>query len=146
MSFDLAFERSRPEARRRGLSLVARHLTWTLLAAGALAPARQPDPAWISGIYDASDADDVVTLVTDATGVTSSRGTHQVDARLEGAVPCKTTRCVPSHAVFQYAIRGPPIAPAQSHGDTHRASVLRRFFQTQIGDGAPVRTQGRWAC
>ena len=127
MSLDLSFERCRPEARRRGLSLVARRLTWVLLGAAALAPASQPDPAWIPGIYDACDADDVVALVTDATGVTASRGTHEVDARLAGAVPCKTTRCLSSHAVSQHAIRGPPIAPGGFRVGTRTgAPCLRR--------------------
>ena len=33
-----------------------------------LAYASQPDPAWIRGIYDDADADDVVVLVMSATG------------------------------------------------------------------------------
>jgi hypothetical protein len=42
-----------------------------VLVLGTLAPlahASAPDPSWISGIYDGADYDDVVALVTFATG------------------------------------------------------------------------------
>ena len=46
-------------------------LALLVLVLGTLAPlahASAPDPSWISGIYDGADYDDVVVLVTCATG------------------------------------------------------------------------------
>jgi hypothetical protein len=46
-------------------------LAFLVLVLGTLAPlahASAPDPSWISGIYDGADYDDVVALITLATG------------------------------------------------------------------------------
>jgi len=43
-------------------------LALVLAALPALAHATPPDPSWIPGLYDDADDDDVIVLVTSATG------------------------------------------------------------------------------
>jgi membrane protease YdiL (CAAX protease family) len=55
----------------RGL-LITAALLLLLLVAGLtpLAYASPPDPAWIEGIYDDADSDDVIVMITSAAAVT----------------------------------------------------------------------------
>jgi len=121
---------TRPEVRGRGLSLLAGHLAWILLVAVALAHANPPDPSWIPGICDGRDADDVVVMVTDATGVTISRGTHRVDRVLAGSVPGSATRGTSTLSMLRHPIRGPPVLtePEVAHRPARRPDLWARIL------------------
>src|SRR5690348_14791046 len=78
-----AWSSGQPTSWQKGLSLLQRlitkALTGVLLVLVPLAYASPPDPTWIPGLYDDADYDDVVGLVTDGTGVSSSDAPARVE-------------------------------------------------------------------
>jgi hypothetical protein len=86
-----------------------------LLAVGGLTPlayASPPDPAWIRGIYDDADYDDVVDLVTSAVAATAP--VLLVDLRqippLGGPAPQLADDPVPTCSLSWLQSRAPPTA------------------------------------
>jgi hypothetical protein len=86
-----------------------------LLAVGGLMPlayASPPDPAWIRGIYDDADYDDVVDLVTSALAATAP--VLLVDLRqtppLVGPAPQLADDPVPTCSLSSLQSRAPPAA------------------------------------
>jgi len=86
-----------------------------LLAVGGLTPlayASPPDPAWIRGIYDDADYDDVVDLVTSALAATAP--VLLVDLRqtppLVGPAPQLADDPVPTCSLSSLQSRAPPAA------------------------------------
>jgi hypothetical protein len=86
-----------------------------LLAIGGLTPlayASPPDPAWIRGIYDDADYDDVVDLVTSAAAATAP--VLLVDLRqipsLVGPAPQLADDPVPTYSLSSLQSRAPPAA------------------------------------
>jgi hypothetical protein len=86
-----------------------------LLAVGGLTPlayASPPDPAWIRGIYDGADYDDVVDLVTSAAAATSP--VLLVDRRqappVVGPAPQLRDDPVPTCPLSSLQSRAPPAA------------------------------------
>lgn len=92
MALDLSVPPSQRQRSRSGPSLARRW--WIVLVAmvlaliPVLAAASPPDPAWIGGIYDAADGDEIVTLIGDQAS---------------------------SHVVAGYAIRQPLPLPQALH-------------------------------
>jgi hypothetical protein len=88
-------------------------LALLVLVLGTLAPlahASAPDPSWISGIYDGADYDDVVALITSATGAVSPLRVAHLEPMLQviGSLlplPERTTVSLPAAA---FRPRGPP--------------------------------------
>jgi hypothetical protein len=77
----------------------------------ALAYASPPDPSWISGIYDDADYDDVVTLVTSATGHVAPAAPAD-DGRLGSPaehVPPLIENVEVTPSLFSSAPRAPPV-------------------------------------
>src|SRR5262245_9886335 len=103
---------SRSEGRWRGRRLVGECVGALLIVSVALAYASPPDPSWISGIYDAADYDDVVGMVTDATGANDSQATQQMGEDLEGPIPGAAARRFGNPAADRWTIRGPPTPDA----------------------------------
>lgn len=107
----------RAEGRWRGRWLIAGCLSSVLVLSVALACASPPDPSWIPGFYDDRDYDDVVGMVTDATGVMDSQVTHGMNRIPAGPVPGAATGSVPTLTVHRDTIRGPPIETRDASGD-----------------------------
>ena len=75
-----------------------------------LAHASAPDPSWIAGIYDGADYDDIVVLVTGATGSISPLRVADLEPILQAVGrlaprPESTTASLPAAA---FPPRGPP--------------------------------------
>jgi hypothetical protein len=68
-------------------SVAALVLVAVLLTLTALADASPPDPAWISGLYDDNDFDDVVGFVTSSASLVDDVTTR--DLRLPGILGAK---------------------------------------------------------
>jgi len=84
-----------------------------VLALGMLAPlahASAPDPSWIAGIYDAADYDDIVVLVTGATGALSPLQAADLDPFLQavGQLAPRPDDTAASCPVSAFLPRGPP--------------------------------------
>jgi hypothetical protein len=84
-----------------------------VLVLGTLAPlahASAPDPSWISGIYDGADYDDVVALVTFATGAVSPLRVADLEPTLQviGSLPQLPERASISLSAAAFRPRGPP--------------------------------------
>jgi len=98
----------------RGQSMLTQVLLVGLLLAIAGLPvlgyASPPDPAWIPGIYDGADYDDVVVLVTFATGTVSAApiGDLQPIFQAIGAVLPFPEREISSLSASAVLPRGPP--------------------------------------
>jgi len=89
--------------------LVAECLSAIIFVSVALAYASPPDPSWISGIYDDRDDDDVVIMVTDATGVNNPQASEAPGPVLAGFVLDAATSRLPHPPARRQTIRGPPI-------------------------------------
>ena len=78
----------------------------------ALAYASPPDPAWIEGIYDDGDSDDVIVMIT--SGVAAIAPVLLVDLRqtppLLGPAPQLAGRPVPTCSLSPLQSRAPPAA------------------------------------
>jgi hypothetical protein len=88
-------------------------LALLVLVLGTLAPlahASAPDPSWISGIYDGADYDDVVVLVTCATGAISPLRIADLEPMLQmiGSLTQLPERAPVSRSVAAFLPRGPP--------------------------------------
>jgi hypothetical protein len=88
-------------------------LALLVLVLGTLAPlahASAPDPSWISGIYDGADYDDVVVLVTCATGAVSPLRIADLEPMLQviGSLPQLPERATVSRSAGAFRPRGPP--------------------------------------
>jgi Na+-transporting NADH:ubiquinone oxidoreductase subunit NqrD len=84
-----------------------------VLVLGTLAPlahASAPDPSWISGIYDGADYDDVVVLITFATGVVSPLRLADLEPMLQvvGSLAQLPERAPVSLSAAAFRPRGPP--------------------------------------
>ena len=97
-----------------------------------LAYASPPDPTWIPGLYDNADYDDVVGLVTDQTGVSSS---SQAPMRIEhgpvARVPLPELDPGPHRVLDAPKGRGPPVdarhaSCAVQPKTHHRAEAVSR--------------------
>jgi|SRR5580765_7663282 len=75
-----------------------------------LAHASSPDPSWISGIYDGGDYDDVVVLVTLATGTVSPPRAADLEPILHaiGRLARLPERTIVSLSAAAFPPRGPP--------------------------------------
>lgn len=76
-----------------------------------LAYASPPDPAWIQGVYDAADYDDVVVLITSGAGVAELFLVMDLRPvpRLGGCAPQLDDRLVPRLVFWALRPRAPPI-------------------------------------
>jgi len=88
-------------------------LALLVLVLGTLAPlahASAPDPSWISGIYDGADYDDVVALVTCATGAVSPLRIADLAPMLQviGSLPQLPERATAGLSAAAFRPRGPP--------------------------------------
>ena len=88
-------------------------LALLVLVLGTLAPlahASAPDPSWISGIYDGADYDDVVVLVTCATGAVSPLRIADLEPMLQmiGSLTQLPERAPVSLSAAAFLPRGPP--------------------------------------
>ena len=88
-------------------------LALLVLVLGTLAPlahASAPDPSWISGIYDGADYDDVVVLVTCATGAVSPLRIADLEPMLRviGSLAQLPERATASLSAAAFRPRGPP--------------------------------------
>jgi hypothetical protein len=85
-------------------------LLLTRLALVPLAHASPPDPAWIPGIYDDADYDDVVVAVASAMGVVeSARLTMGEPTGVAVAtLPVVDARLVPAISRLIVPVRAPP--------------------------------------
>ena len=88
-------------------------LALLVLVLGTLAPlahASAPDPSWISGIYDGADYDDVVVLVTSATGAVSPLRIADLEPMLQviGSLAQLPERAPVSLSAAAFLPRGPP--------------------------------------
>jgi hypothetical protein len=88
-------------------------LALLVLVLGTLAPlahASAPDPSWISGIYDGADYDDVVVLVTCATGAVSPLRIADLEPMLQmiGSLTQLPERAPVSRSSAAFLPRGPP--------------------------------------
>ena len=84
-----------------------------VLVLGTLAPlahASAPDPSWIAGIYDGADYDDVVVLVTCATGAVSPLRIADLEPMLQviGSLPQLPESTTVSRSAAAFPPRGPP--------------------------------------
>ena len=77
-----------------------------------LAYASSPDPSWIGGIYDGSDYDDVVVLVTFATSGVSLAPVADLhlDLRVMGSILPSASPAIPALWASAVLSRGPPNA------------------------------------
>ena len=97
----------------RGL-LIALALLLLPLVGGltALAYASPPDPAWIEGIYDDGDSDDVIVMITSAAAATAP--VLLVDLRQippsVGPAPPLADDAVPTFSLSSLQSRAPPAA------------------------------------
>jgi len=75
-----------------------------------LAHASAPDPSWIAGIYDGADYDDIVVLVTGATGASSPLQAADLDPllRVVGRLAPRPDDAAASRPVSAFLPRGPP--------------------------------------
>jgi hypothetical protein len=88
-------------------------LALLVLVLGTLAPlahASAPDPSWIFGIYDGADYDDVVVLITCATGAVSPLHIADLGPMLQviGSLPQLPERATVSRSAAAFRPRGPP--------------------------------------
>jgi hypothetical protein len=88
-------------------------LALLVLVLGTLAPlahASAPDPSWISGIYDGADYDDVVVLITSATGAVSPLRIADLEPMLQviGSLLQLPERATVSLPAAAFRPRGPP--------------------------------------
>ena len=88
-------------------------LALLVLVLGTLAPlahASAPDPSWISGIYDGADYDDVVALITCATGAVSPLRIADLEPMLQviGSLPQLPERATAGLSAAAFRPRGPP--------------------------------------
>ena len=75
---------------RRALSAL---VLASLAALPAMAHASPPDPAWIAGVYDDGDQDDLIALAAWATGATgASLDAHLSLSPVEGLPPARDRR------------------------------------------------------
>ena len=112
MALDLSVPPSQRQRSRPGTSLARRW--WIVLVAMVLglipflAAASPPDPAWLRGIYDAADGDEIVTLIGDQP---SSHGVAGYANCLPPPLPQALHQTEPSTAQAfskQRLTRGPP--------------------------------------
>ena len=89
--------------------LTAGYVAAVLVMGVAIAYASPPDPVWISGIYDDRDADDVVVMLTNGTGINDAQEEQRVEDDLVGSVTIATIDWMPISTVHHQAVRGPPI-------------------------------------
>ena len=88
-------------------------LVLLVLVQGTLVPlahASAPDPSWISGIYDGADYDDVVVLVTCATGAVSPLRIADLEPmlRMIGSLTQSLERAPVGRSAAAFRPRGPP--------------------------------------
>ncbi len=84
-------------------------LTGILALLVPLAYASPPDPTWIPGLYDNADYDDVVGLVTDGTGASSSQAPARVERGLVAFAPLSEPGPVPHRTPRAQISRGPAV-------------------------------------
>jgi hypothetical protein len=100
----------------RGRTVFSKLLVALLvLVLGTLAPlahASAPDPSWVSGIYDGADYDDVVVLVTLATGAVSPLRMADLEPMLQeiGRLAQLPERAPVSRSAAAFPPRGPPVS------------------------------------
>ncbi len=96
---------------RRGrlCNLAVLAVTGILTALVPLAYASPPDPTWIAGIYDNADYDEVVGLVTDGTGASSSPVPARVEQCPVGSVLLPEWGPAPCWSLGAQMSRGPPV-------------------------------------
>ena len=83
----------------------------SIVALTPLAYASPPDPAWVAGIYDEADLDDVIQLATSADGGLSCDPTEVSQPLLAPAGMC-WLKGVPGASAARpspYSTRGPPL-------------------------------------
>jgi len=107
--FDLSLAASFVAFHRVLRRLLVESASAILLVSAGLAYASPPDAIWISGIYDESDYDDVVVMVTDATGTNDSQGTQLMERVLAGSVLATASERARNPIAFRPTIRGPPV-------------------------------------
>jgi hypothetical protein len=129
--------------RWRGRRLVAECVSAILLVSVALAYVSPPDPSWIAGIYDDRDYDDVVGMVTDATGVSDSRSTVHLDnAGAVGFLPRGITGRIPIQTARRQAIRSPPIEARAAFADPPLLVVSKTLSPSHVPPTAPGSYRG----
>src|SRR5262249_45580725 len=117
-----------------GLCLVA-----TLLALPPAAHATPPDQSWITGLYDNSDFDDVILLLTDNVGMIdpSTVGSSPACFVVGRAMPLHA-ESPPSSALSPARSRPPPVTvPKSSLLARVREVVRARHLQPPHRDGRP---------
>ena len=82
----------------------------------SLAYASPVDPAWIPGIYDNADYDDVVGLVTDGTGASSVEGAARVEQDPVARIWLSEPSLVPKGMLPAQKGRGPPFSVGSPEG------------------------------
>jgi hypothetical protein len=88
-------------------------LAFLVLVLGTVPPlahASSPDPSWISGIYDGADYDDIVVLVTFATGTVAPLRVADLEPMLQviGSLAQPPERATVSLSAAAFLPRGPP--------------------------------------
>ena len=120
----------------RGRRPVAESVIAIMLALVALGYASPPDPLWIAGIYDDGDYDDVVGMVTDASGTSDVRTTSPVECALvRGPLPSPASDQLPNPTVLGLIIRGPPTEtcnPSQHTALILPAQACRRSIHSPM--------------
>src|SRR5215472_15643485 len=96
----------------RGAISASLAIVVALILLPAIAFASPPDQLWIAGIYDGADADDIVTLVYESTGVEAA------STRPVAMLPCSSELLLVSgsSAIHGFpdcqSTRAPPTSPA----------------------------------
>lgn len=89
--------------------LVALILIAPIAGLTSLAFASPPDPSWIRGIYDGADYDDVVLLITSATGTAAPAAPADfAQILLVVPVPLRAQQPAPALTVSPLQSRAPP--------------------------------------
>lgn len=102
-----------------------------LAGLAALGYATPPDPSWIPGLYDLSDGDDLVGMLTDESGATDGRtdlpsGECDPGQIIRVVGPGRVSGPVPD----SLTIRGPPIGPRDPAVRLRLAFFCRDFLRT----------------
>jgi hypothetical protein len=84
-------------------------LLGVLLGLVPLAHAQPPDQTWLGGIYDDADYDDIVVMVSSATGATEALRSPTAPATLLViGLPGAHALVPPAPPLLTSAVRGPP--------------------------------------
>ena len=98
-----------------------------LILIAPIAFASPPDPAWIAGIYDDADGDDVVTLVYETAGIEGvSLGSVLPLSRASNVSLASGPGPVHGFPLHQFT-RGPPSPSLSSSMCAHVSDALARF-------------------